>query len=112
MDDRPSPHLSTFPNAKGGRAVRAWPSIKILLSRKNRPALFHERAPAFGIVLALKTAADQLLAHLGVEVRRRLEDFTDHRLGGTHGQRRIGSQCRRVFGQQCSERIRWADAVD
>src|SRR6202163_2536276 len=85
---------------------------RILLARKNRLALFHERTPALGVVLALKTAADQLLAHLGVEVRRRLEDFADHGLGGTHCQRCIDGQRRRVFGQQRSERTRRADAVD
>src|ERR1700687_5443907 len=114
-------NFSTLPSCFGAQKEAStnlktvYRSIKrnrSLLARKNRLALFHERSPAFGVVLALKTAADELLAHLGVEVRRRLEDFTDHGLGGTHGQRCIGGQCRRVFGQQRSERTGRADTVD
>src|SRR5256885_8244553 len=111
--------LTSSPAPRTGRAAvklkAVYRSIKrnrILLACKNRLALFHERAPAFGVVLTLKTAADQALAHLGVEVGRRLEDFADHGLGGTHCQRCIGGQCSRVFRQQRSELSRRTDAVD
>src|ERR1700716_3296834 len=82
------------------------------LPGKYRLALFHERAPAFGIVFALEAAADQPLAHLQVELRGRLENFGNDGLAGAHRQRRVDRHCRRIFGKQRVELPDLAHARD
>src|SRR5512140_2887929 len=90
----------------------SWRLLQLSLALERGLSLFHERAPAFGIVLALETVEDELPAHLHVDVRVGLEHLADDALAGLDGERRAARDRLRIFGEQRRQAFHPGHAIE